>query len=220
MSSRTSRTGARRRAALLAVLVAGLGPGLAGGVDRATAVPAPNTIGIYTNATDFVPWCDPVLFTPFEVTFLLVSPRTAAGDPVAFVDGFEYKVRVEPAGGVLRLADNLPALWTNLGDASSLDGAVYRMSGSEPLPVTADVLALHTWQLVRVNTDPHYFHLQPVDPPTIAGALAFSWPDGAESTPVAAQPSSGDPQSPVFAFTYRCPVDCLSFGAVKALFRR
>lgn len=186
----------------------------------AVAHPPPNTIGIYTNATDFIQWIDPALMTPFEVTFLLVSPRTAAGEPVAFIDGFEYMARMAPLWSVFRLADNLPAQWTNLGDASSLAGATYRMSGPAPLPVAADAVVLHTWQLMRMGTGSNHFYLQPVDQPTIPGALAFTWPDGAGSMAVAAQPSSGDPQVPVFQVESNCPTDCHAFGAVKALFRR
>lgn len=186
----------------------------------ATANPPANTIGIYTNSTDFIQSIDPALFTPFEVTFLLVAPRTAGGDPVAFIDGFEYAVRISPLAGVFRLADNLPAQWTNLGDASSLTDATYRMSGPAPLPVVADAVVLHIWQLLRQSTGSNYFFLQPVDQPTIPGALAFSWPDGTGSTTVAAQPSSGDPQSAVFAIVYGCPTECRAFSAVKALFRR
>lgn len=181
-----------------------------------------NVIGIFTDTTSFVSQINPPPGEPFDIYFMLMSPRTAEGDAVAAIDGFEYRVMREgPEGSMFRLADTLPKGWFNLRDASDSDNASYMAGGATPVPVTGDAAHLQTWTLLSLSSNVSYFFLQPVHLPTLPGVISFTYPGASGSVSVAAVPASLSLEFPVFCT--HCfmidPVTKQTFGEIKALYR-
>ena len=156
----------------------------------------------------------------FSAYFVLMSPRDADGAAIAACSGFELRAQIWGDPGVLfRLAEELPAGWTNALDSSDPWDASYRAGGAEPLPVSGDHVLLMTWTMLPVG-GMHELWLLPLDTPTLAGSLAY-WAPAPGGDVVVGARASGDyfPSPEVFLNPIFDRVENQSFGHVKALYR-
>lgn len=190
-----------------------------------TAGPVPaqpaNLIGIYATAEATQFWTNPPAAVPFDVYFVLTTPRTAGGEPVTACDGFEYRVTITgDAGTLFRLADAMPSGWVNALVATNPWDARYQVHSSTPAPVSGDVFVLQEWTMMALGVGRYLFYLSPLEGPTVPGMPAYTYPVADGSVAVGAVTPSGDVAQPVFAVNYwPDPVENLSYGAVKALYR-
>jgi hypothetical protein len=139
---------------LLVILIAALGPGVAGAFGE-------ESFGVY-----FDPQAGPYSYYAFPDAFVPIDVYLVLTRPLAPFDGFECTVT--RTGAYLHLLSS--ALTAGGVDADpSADG--FAVTAPTPYPVTGDAVVLATWQFLTVS--PYYvgFFLGPATDPSLPGGL-------------------------------------------------
>ena len=181
-----------------------------------------NRIGIYTdaNATDDH-IASQATGVPFNIYFVLTSPKNADGSDIAQLDAFEFRVTVNGTAGTLfKLGQTLPTGSINVGADTDPFNAEYAVGIATPVPVTGGLCSLLTWNCMTLTGGTYQFFLNPTSVPSVAGKMAINTYVEGNATLVGCMPSSDDFANPVFAVNGDVvAIENDSFGGVKALFR-
>ena len=161
---------------------------------------------------------------PVDVFLVLTKPTDVENSeaPYTTVNFFDCMLTFEPAGGIFKLADALPPLSLNIGDANNiaLGYLEYIVGIGADFPLTGtESVWLVQFQFMATVATPIHVSLGPATAASITGEMSYMSEVGELRVMYS---SGGDHASPVFTFNVPegiVAVENESFGSVKALYR-